>query len=303
MKIYENNLPKFYNDLYHKYNYILLYGDLNLASNEIITNISSHCKIQENNIWQAKEIQADPSEFINNIMQKGLFKIKKLNRITEVKDSFLKILEDPNFNLEDELIVLEAFNIPSKSKIITWATQNPQVLALPLYKNSFTKPFAQSKEDIIKEKIKEFCYKVNETPENFYKKLELFNNKKLDPQSIKEFLAIYESSESHELYNALNNLSDGSKKTSSWLKSQFKNKDIKGVSLLKLMETVFYNGLNKSNEDDLLNVEKDISAICAAFMLKLEYSFFQGNVPEMLPWSLPYIFKEIENQYKRKEIV
>jgi DNA polymerase-3 subunit delta len=236
--------------------FFLFYGKNNGLKNEGLNIlIKDKNKISS---YEEKEILDNENNFIENILSKSLFEVKKFIIIKRATDKILKIIENLiEKNLEDTTIILNSDNLEKKSKLRSFFEKDKKLVCVPFYPDNeqillkLAYNFLRKKEISISSSnmnlIINKCSGDRETLINELQKIEYFckNGKRINTENISKLVNLNENHSISELID--NCLAKNKKKIISILnENNFSNEDcvmitrsflIKAKKLLTLSTT------------------------------------------------------------------
>ena len=122
---------------FNKNNFYLLYGENEGYKNEVIKKHFE--KIYPNSIYRHDENQIldDKDKFLNGLLSKSFFDIKKLIIISRVSDKIMNIIEEIiSKNIKDITIILSAKILEKKSKLRNFFEKEKKIICVPFYEDS-----------------------------------------------------------------------------------------------------------------------------------------------------------------------
>ena len=261
---------------FNKNNFYLLYGENEGYKNEVIKKYFE--KIYPNSIYRHDENQIldDKDKFLNGLLSKSFFDIKKLIIISRVSDKIVDLIEEIiSKNIKDITIILSAKILEKKSKLRNFFEKEKKIICVPFYVDSnqtlnsiVLKFFKEKKISISQQTINlliERCRGNRENLNNELEKIENFSKsgKKINSDDILKLTNLAENYNATELTD--NCLAKNIKKTTNILnENHYSTEDcilitrtllIKAKRLLKIQEEI--NG-NKNIEEVVANFKPPI---------------------------------------------
>ena len=261
---------------FNKNNFYLLYGENEGYKNEVIKKYFE--KIYPNSIYRHDENQIldDKDKFLNGLLSKSFFDIKKLIIISRVSDKIVDLIEEIiSKNIKDITIILSAKILEKKSKLRNFFEKEKKIICVPFYADSnqtlnsiVLKFFKEKKISISQQTINlliERCRGNRENLNNELEKIENFSKseKKINSDDILKLTNLAENYNATELTD--NCLAKNIKKTTNILnENHYSTEDcilitrtllIKAKRLLKIQEEI--NG-NKNIEEVVANFKPPI---------------------------------------------
>ena len=261
---------------FNKNNFYLLYGENEGYKNEVIKKYFE--KIYPNSIYRHDENQIldDKDKFLNGLLSKSFFDIKKLIIISRVSDKILDIIEEIiSRNIKDITIILSAKILEKKSKLRNFFEKEKKIICVPFYADSnqtlnsiVLKFFKEKKISISQQTINlliERCRGNRENLNNELEKIENFSKskKKINSDDILKLTNLAENYNATELTD--NCLAKNIKKTTNILnENHYSTEDcilitrtllIKAKRLLKIQEEI---NSNKNIEEVVANFKPPI---------------------------------------------
>ena len=215
--------------------FFLFYGKNNGLKNEAL-NILFKDKNKISS-YEEKEILDNENNFIENILSKSLFEVKKFIIIKRATDKILKIIENLiEKNLEDTTIILNSDNLEKKSKLRSFFEKNKNLVCIPFYPDN-DQTLSKLAYNFLREKkisisssninlIVNKCSGDRETLINELQKIELFskNGKQINSENISKLINLNENHNISELVD--NCLAQNKRKIISILnENNFSNED------------------------------------------------------------------------------
>ena len=261
---------------FNKNNFYLLYGENEGYKNEVIKKYFE--KIYPNSIYRHDENQIldDKDKFLNGLLSKSFFDIKKLIIISRVSDKIMNIIEEIiSKNIKDITIILSAKILEKKSKLRNFFEKEKKIICVPFYADSnqtlnsiAIKFFNEKKISISQQTINlliERCRGNRENLNNELEKIENFSKskKKINSDDILKLTNLAENYNATELTD--NCLAKNIKKTTNILnENHYSTEDcilitrtllIKAKRLLKIQEEI---NSNKNIEEVVANFKPPI---------------------------------------------
>ena len=261
---------------FDKNNFYLLYGENEGYKNEVIKNYFE--KIYPNSIYRHDENQIldDKDKFLNGLLSKSFFDIKKLIIISRVSDKIVDLIEEIiSKNIKDITIILSAKILEKKSKLRNFFEKEKKIICVPFYADSnqtlnsiVLKFFKEKKISISQQTINlliERCRGNRENLNNELEKIENFSKskKKINSDDILKLTNLAENYNATELTD--NCLAKNIKKTTNILnENNYSTEDcilitrtllIKAKRLLKIQEEI---NSNKNIEEVVANFKPPI---------------------------------------------
>ena len=261
---------------FNKNNFYLLYGENEGYKNEVIKKHFE--KIYPNSIYRHDENQIldDKDEFLNGLLSKSFFDIKKLIIISRVSDKIVDLIEEIiSKNIKDITIILSAKILEKKSKLRNFFEKEKKIICVPFYADSdqtlnsiALKFFKEKKISISQQTINlliERCRGNRENLNNELEKIENFSKseKKINSDDILKLTNLAENYNATELTD--NCLAKNIKKTTNILnENHYSTEDcilitrtllIKAKRLLKIQEEI---NSNKNIEEVVANFKPPI---------------------------------------------
>ena len=261
---------------FDKNNFYLLYGENEGYKNEVIKKHFE--KIYPNSVYRHDENQIldDKDKFLNGLLSKSFFDIKKLIIILRVSDKIMDIIEEIiSRNIKDTTIVLSAKILEKKSKLRNFFEKEKKIICVPFYAdsnqtlNSIALKFFKKKNIYISQQtinlLIERCRGNRENLNNELEKIENFSKseKKINSEDVLKLTNLAENYNVTELTD--NCLAKNIKKTTNILnENHYSTEDcilvtrtllIKAKRLLKLQEEI---DNNKSIEEVVANFKPPI---------------------------------------------
>ena len=261
---------------FNKNNFYLLYGENEGSKNEVIKKYFE--KIYPNSIYRHDENQIldDKDKFLNGLLSKSFFDIKKLIIISRVSDKIVDLIEEIiSKNIKDITIILSAKILEKKSKLRNFFEKEKKIICVPFYADSnqtlnsiVLKFFKEKKISISQQTINlliERCRGNRENLNNELEKIENFSKseKKINSDDILKLTNLAENYNATELTD--NCLAKNIKKTTNILnENHYSTEDcilitrtllIKAKRLLKIQEEI---NSNKNIEEVVANFKPPI---------------------------------------------
>ena len=261
---------------FNKNNFYLLYGENEGYKNEVIKKYFE--KIYSNSIYRHDENQIldDKDKFLNGLLSKSFFDIKKLIIISRVSDKIVDLIEEIiSKNIKDITIILSAKILEKKSKLRNFFEKEKKIICVPFYADSnqtlnsiVLKFFKEKKISISQQTINlliERCRGNRENLNNELEKIENFSKskKKINSDDILKLTNLAENYNATELTD--NCLAKNIKKTTNILnENHYSTEDcilitrtllIKAKRLLKIQEEI---NSNKNIEEVVANFKPPI---------------------------------------------
>ncbi len=261
---------------FNKNNFYLLYGENEGYKNEVIKKYFE--KIYPNSIYRHDENQIldDKDKFLNGLLSKSFFDIKKLIIISRVSDKIVDLIEEIiSKNIKDITIILSAKILEKKSKLRNFFEKEKKIICVPFYADSnqalnsiALKFFKEKKISISQQTINlliERCRGNRENLNNELEKIENFSKseKKINSDDILKLTNLAENYNATELTD--NCLAKNIKKTTNILnENHYSTEDcilitrtllIKAKRLLKIQEEI---NSNKNIEEVVANFKPPI---------------------------------------------
>ena len=261
---------------FNKNNFYLLYGENEGSKNEVIKKYFE--KIYPNSIYRHDENQIldDKDKFLNGLLSKSFFDIKKLIIISRVSDKIVDLIEEIiSKNIKDITIILSAKILEKKSKLRNFFEKEKKIICVPFYAdsnqtlNSIVLKFLKEKKISISQQtinlLIERCRGNRENLNNELEKIENFSKseKKINSDDILKLTNLAENYNATELTD--NCLAKNIKKTTNILnENHYSTEDcilitrtllIKAKRLLKIQEEI---NSNKNIEEVVANFKPPI---------------------------------------------
>ena len=261
---------------FNKNNFYLLYGENEGYKNEVIKKYFE--KIYPNSIYRHDENQIldDKDKFLNGLLSKSFFDIKKLIIISRVSDKIVDLIKEIiSKNIKDITIILSAKILEKKSKLRNFFEKEKKIICVPFYADSnqtlnsiVLKFFKEKKISISQQTINlliERCRGNRENLNNELEKIENFSKseKKINSDDILKLTNLAENYNSTDLTD--NCLAKNIKKTTNILnENHYSTEDcilitrtllIKAKRLLKIQEEI---NSNKNIEEVVANFKPPI---------------------------------------------
>ena len=261
---------------FNKNNFYLLYGENEGYKNEVIKKYFE--KIYSNSIYRHDENQIldDKDKFLNGLLSKSFFDIKKLIIISRVSDKIVDLIEEIiSKNIKDITIILSAKILEKKSKLRNFFEKEKKIICVPFYAdsnqtlNSIVLKFLKEKKISISQQtinlLIERCRGNRGNLNNELEKIENFSKseKKINSDDILKLTNLAENYNATELTD--NCLAKNIKKTTNILnENHYSTEDcilitrtllIKAKRLLKIHEEI---NSNKNIEEVVANFKPPI---------------------------------------------
>ena len=261
---------------FNKNNFYLLYGENEGYKNEVIKKYFE--KIYPNSIYRHDENQIldDKDKFLNGLLSKSFFDIKKLIIISRVSDKIVDLIEEIiSKNIKDITIILSAKILEKKSKLRNFFEKEKKIICVPFYAdsnqtlNSIVLKFLKEKKISISQQtinlLIERCRGNRGNLNNELEKIENFSKseKKINSEDILKLTNLAENYNATELTD--NCLAKNIKKTTNILnENHYSTEDcilitrtllIKAKRLLKIQEEI---NSNKNIEEVVANFKPPI---------------------------------------------
>ena len=287
---------------FNKNNFYLLYGENEGYKNEVIKKYFE--KIYPNSIYRHDENQIldDKDKFLNGLLSKSFFDIKKLIIISRVSDKIVDLIEEIiSKNIKDITIILSAKILEKKSKLRNFFEKEKKIICVPFYADSnqtlnsiVLKFFKEKKISISQQTINlliERCRGNRENLNNELEKIENFSKseKKINSDDILKLTNLAENYNATELTD--NCLAKNIKKTTNILnENHYSTEDcilitrtllIKAKRLLKIQEEI--------------NSNKNIEEVVANFKPTIFWKDKEIVKKQIANWSLKKIKNMITN--------
>ena len=287
---------------FNKNNFYLLYGENEGYKNEVIKKYFE--KIYPNSIYRHDENQIldDKDKFLNGLLSKSFFDIKKLIIISRVSDKIVDFIEEIiSKNIKDITIILSAKILEKKSKLRNFFEKEKKIICVPFYADSnqtlnsiVLKFFKEKKISISQQTINlliERCRGNRENLNNELEKIENFSKseKKINSDDILKLTNLAENYNVNELTD--NCLVKNIKKTTNILnENHYSTEDcilitrtllIKAKRLLKIQEEI--------------NSSKNIEEVVANFKPPIFWKDKEIVKKQIANWPLKKIKNMITN--------
>ena len=287
---------------FNKNNFYLLYGENEGYKNEVIKKYFE--KIYPNSIYRHDENQIldDKDKFLNGLLSKSFFDIKKLIIISRVSDKIVDLIEEIiSKNIKDITIILSAKILEKKSKLRNFFEKEKKIICVPFYADSnqtlnsiALKFFKEKKISISQQTINlliERCRGNRENLNNELEKIENFSKseKKINSDDVLKLTNLAENYNATELTD--NCLAKNIKKTTNILnENHYSTEDcilitrtllIKAKRLLKIQEEI--------------NSSKNIEEVVANFKPPIFWKDKEIVKKQIANWPLKKIKNMITN--------
>ena len=287
---------------FNKNNFYLLYGENEGYKNEVIKKYFE--KIYPNSIYRHDENQIldDKDKFLNGLLSKSFFDIKKLIIISRVSDKIVDLIEEIiSKNIKDITIILSAKILEKKSKLRNFFEKEKKIICVPFYADSnqtlnsiVLKFFKEKKISISQQTINlliERCRGNRDNLNNELEKIENFSKseKKINSDDILKLTNLAENYNATELTD--NCLAKNIKKTTNILnENHYSTEDcilitrtllIKAKRLLKIQEEI--------------NSSKNIEEVVANFKPPIFWKDKEIVKKQIANWPLKKIKNMITN--------
>ena len=287
---------------FNKNNFYLLYGENEGYKNEVIKKYFE--KIYPNSIYRHDENQIldDKDKFLNGLLSKSFFDIKKLIIISRVSDKIVDLIEEIiSKNIKDITIILSAKILEKKSKLRNFFEKEKKIICVPFYADSnqtlnsiVLKFFKEKKISISQQTINlliERCRGNRDNLNNELEKIENFSKskKKINSDDILKLTNLAENYNATELTD--NCLAKNIKKTTNILnENHYSTEDcilitrtllIKAKRLLKIREEI--------------NSSKNIEEVVANFKPPIFWKDKEIVKKQIANWPLKKIKNMITN--------
>ena len=287
---------------FNKNNFYLLYGENEGYKNEVIKKHFE--KIYPNSIYRHDENQIldDKDKFLNGLLSKSFFDIKKLIIISRVSDKIVDLIEEIiSKNIKDITIILSAKILEKKSKLRNFFEKEKKIICVPFYADSnqtlnsiVLKFFKEKKISISQQTINlliERCRGNRDNLNNELEKIENFSKseKKINSDDILKLTNLAENYNATELTD--NCLAKNIKKTTNILnENHYSTEDcilitrtllIKAKRLLKIQEEI--------------NSSKNIEEVVANFKPPIFWKDKEIVKKQIANWPLKKIKNMITN--------
>ena len=287
---------------FNKNNFYLLYGENEGYKNEVIKKHFE--KIYPNSIYRHDENQIldDKDKFLNGLLSKSFFDIKKLIIISRVSDKIVDLIKEIiSKNIKDITIILSAKILEKKSKLRNFFEKEKKIICVPFYADSnqtlnsiALKFFKEKKISISQQTINlliERCRGNRDNLNNELEKIENFSKskKKINSDDILKLTNLVENYTVTELTD--NCLAQNIKKTTNILnENHYSTEDcilitrtllIKAKRLLKIQEEI--------------NSSKNIEEVVANFKPPIFWKDKEIVKKQIANWPLKKIKNMITN--------
>jgi len=291
---------------FNKNNFYLLYGENEGYKNEVIKKYFE--KIYPNSIYRHDENQIldDKDKFLNGLLSKSFFDIKKLIIISRVSDKIVDLIEEIiSKNIKDITIILSAKILEKKSKLRNFFEKEKKIICVPFYADSnqtlnsiVLKFFKEKKISISQQTINlliERCRGNRENLNNELEKIENFSKseKKINSDDILKLTNLAENYNVAEITDSC--LIKNSKKTANILnENTYSTEDCILIIKTFLIKAKRLNKLQNQTKDN-----KNIDQVITSFKPPIFWKDKEIVKEQIKNWSL----KKIENLiYKINEI-
>ena len=287
---------------FNKNNFYLLYGENEGYKNEVIKKYFE--KIYPNSIYRHDENQIldDKDKFLNGLLSKSFFDIKKLIIISRVSDKIVNLIEEIiSKNIKDITIILSAKILEKKSKLRNFFEKEKKIICVPFYADSdqtlnsiALKFFKEKKISISQQTINlliERCRGNRENLNNELEKIENFSKseKKINSDDILKLTNLAENYNATELTD--NCLAKNIKKTTNILnENHYSTEDCILITRTLLIKT---KRLLKIQEE--INSNKNIEEVVANFKPPIFWKDKEIVKKQIANWPLKKIKNMITN--------
>ena len=287
---------------FNKNNFYLLYGENEGYKNEVIKKYFE--KIYPNSIYRHDENQIldDKDKFLNGLLSKSFFDIKKLIIISRVSDKIVDLIEEIiSKNIKDITIILSAKILEKKSKLRNFFEKEKKIICVPFYADSnqtlnsiALKFFNEKKISISQQTINlliERCRGNRENLNNELEKIENFSKskKKINSDDILKLTNLVENYTVTELTD--NCLAKNIKKTTNILnENHYSTEDCILITRTLLIKT---KRLLKIQEE--INSNKNIEEVVANFKPPIFWKDKEIVKKQIANWPLKKIKNMITN--------
>ena len=287
---------------FNKNNFYLLYGENEGYKNEVIKKYFE--KIYPNSIYRHDENQIldDKDKFLNGLLSKSFFDIKKLIIISRVSDKIVDFIEKIiSKNIKDITIILSAKILEKKSKLRNFFEKEKKIICVPFYADSnqtlnsiALKFFKEKKISISQQTINlliERCRGNRENLNNELEKIENFSKskKKINSDDILKLTNLVENYTVTELTD--NCLAQNIKKTTNILnENHYSTEDCILITRTLLIKT---KRLLKIQEE--INSNKNIEEVVANFKPPIFWKDKEIVKKQIANWPLKKIKNMITN--------
>ena len=287
---------------FNKNNFYLLYGENEGYKNEVIKKYFE--KIYPNSIYRHDENQIldDKDKFLNGLLSKSFFDIKKLIIISRVSDKIVDFIEEIiSKNIKDITIILSAKILEKKSKLRNFFEKEKKIICVPFYADSnqtlnsiVLKFFKEKKISISQQTINlliERCRGNRDNLNNELEKIENFSKseKKINSDDILKLTNLAENYNATELTD--NCLAKNIKKTTNILnENHYSTEDCILITRTLLIKT---KRLLKIQEE--INSNKNIEEVVANFKPPIFWKDKEIVKKQIANWPLKKIKNMITN--------
>ena len=287
---------------FNKNNFYLLYGENEGYKNEVIKKYFE--KIYPNSIYRHDENQIldDKDKFLNGLLSKSFFDIKKLIIISRVSDKIVDLIEKIiSKNIKDITIILSAKILEKKSKLRNFFEKEKKIICVPFYAdsnqtlNSIVLKFFKEKEISISQQtinlLIERCRGNRDNLNNELEKIENFSKseKKINSDDILKLTNLAENYNATELTD--NCLAKNIKKTTNILnENHYSIEDCILITRTLLIKT---KRLLKIQEE--INSNKNIEEVVANFKPPIFWKDKEIVKKQIANWPLKKIKNMITN--------
>ena len=287
---------------FNKNNFYLLYGENEGYKNEVIKKHFE--KIYPNSIYRHDENQIldDKDKFLNGLLSKSFFDIKKLIIISRVSDKIVDFIEKIiSKNIKDITIILSAKILEKKSKLRNFFEKEKKIICVPFYADSnqtlnsiVLKFFKEKKISISQQTINlliERCRGNRDNLNNELEKIENFSKskKKINSDDILKLTNLVENYTVTELTD--NCLAKNIKKTTNILnENHYSTEDCILITRTLLIKT---KRLLKIQEE--INSNKNIEEVVANFKPPIFWKDKEIVKKQIANWPLKKIKNMITN--------
>ena len=285
-----------------KNNFYLLYGENEGYKNEVIKKHFE--KIYPNSIYRHDENQIlnDKDKFLNGLLSKSFFDIKKLIIISRVSDKIVDLIEEIiSKNIKDITIILSAKILEKKSKLRNFFEKEKKIICVPFYADSnqtlnsiALKFFKEKKISISQQSINLLIDRCRGNRENLSNELEKIENfskseKKINSDDILKLTNLAENYNATELTD--NCLAKNIKKTTNILnENHYSTEDCILITRTLLIKT---KRLLKIQEE--INSNKNIEEVVANFKPPIFWKDKEIVKKQIANWPLKKIKNMITN--------
>ena len=287
---------------FDKNNFYLLYGENEGYKNEVIKKHFE--KIYPNSIYRHDENQIldDKDKFLNGLLSKSFFDIKKLIIISRVSDKIVDLIEEIiSKNIKDITIILSAKILEKKSKLRNFFEKEKKIICVPFYAdsnqtlNSIVLKFLKEKKISISQQtinlLIERCRGNRDNLNNELEKIENFSKseKKINSDDILKLTNLVENYTVTELTD--NCLAKNIKKTTNILnENHYSTEDCILITRTLLIKT---KRLLKIQEE--INSNKNIEEVVANFKPPIFWKDKEIVKKQIANWPLKKIKNMITN--------